>query len=130
MSPLGRRRVARLLCYGSLGAIGLLAAGRLIDAGAAYWWLAAAVTVGTVLLGGPAAWVARQRVPDGRRERFGYVLAAAGMLAIPLLLGVGLVAGASVRLLDAGVLGGVVGLALVLAVERTVVPARLRGAGP
>lgn len=94
------------------------------------WGLAAAWGVGTALVFGPAAWLARDRVPPDRRETLTYVAWGVGILAASVWIGVALAFAPGLFPYGPGFLAGVaVGSLAVLVAERTVVPERLRGAG-
>jgi len=121
-------RLGSALYYGSLGAVALLAGGRLAGREASPWPLVAAFAAGTALVAGPLAWLARDRLPEERRRRFGYVAAGAALFSVPFVLGIGLLSGGLIRFLDAAASGGVIGL-LVAAAGRAVVPDHRRGGG-
>ncbi len=76
---------------------------------------------------GPVAWAARATVPDERRERLGYIVTGLAILAVPFVLGVGLVTGTLLTAFDVATVGGVVGIAAAALLEHTVVPRHLRG---
>lgn len=117
----------RLLLGGALAGMGVLSGGRLLEYDPIPWRWIAAFTVGTALLVGPIRWGIRDRVPERRRERLGYVGAGIALLCVPIVLGTGLVTGSLLLLLDAGAFGGVVGLAVASIAERTAVPERVWG---
>ena len=122
-----RQNRSRLLVGGVLTAMAALSGLRLRGYDPVPWGWIAAFLVGTAVLAGPTAWITRERLPKQRRERLGYVLVVAALLALPVLLGVGLLAGNLLVVLDAAVFGSVLGLAVAQALERAVVPERLRG---
>lgn len=105
----------------------LLSVARLVEYDPVPWGWVGAFAVGTALLAGPVTSAVRDRIPEERRELLGYVAAVVALLCVPVVLGLGLVFGNLLVLLDAGVLGGTVGLAAALLAERTVVPEPLRG---
>ncbi|GAA0510686.1 hypothetical protein [Halorubrum aquaticum] len=124
MSP----RRATLLTYFSVGLLALLSAGRLLEAGDVPWTVLLVVALASALLVGPATWLARDRLPEDRRETLALVGITLAMLALPVWLGVSLAFELPLlRWLDALLVGGTVGTTLVVLAERTVVPERLRG---
>lgn len=124
------RRTGRLLLAGSLALMAVLSGGRLATSDPVPWEWAVSFAVGVFVLAGPVAWAVRDRVPEERRERLGYVATGLALLCFPFVLGLGLVFGNLLVLLDAGTFGGIVGFAVALLVERSVVPERLRGTTP
>ncbi|OYR55476.1 hypothetical protein [Halorubrum halodurans] len=126
MSP----RRATLLTYGSVGLLAALSAARLLEAGGVPWVVLLAVAVASALVVGPAAWLARDRLPEDRRETLGTVGIVLALLAFPVWLGGSLAFGIPLRRwLDVLLVGVAVGTALVVLAEYTVVPERLRGFG-
>ena len=122
-----RLRVARYVVFGG---VLLFAAGQFYAAEPRPWGAAAAWAVGTGLLVGPVAWLARARVPEERRETLTYVAAGAGVLVASVWLGVALAFAPALFPYGPGVWAGVgVGTLLALLAEQTVVPERMRGAG-
>lgn len=120
-------RARRLLLVLCMGAIGLLSAIRLFEYDPVPWEWVAAFAIGTVLLVGPVTWALRDRLADDRRENLAYVAAGVALLCVPAVVGFGLLFGNLLLILDAGVLGGLVGFSIALLAERTIVPERLRG---
>lgn len=110
-----------------LGVVAVLSAGRLAEYDTTPWGWVAAFGVATFLLAGPVAWTARSRLPEERRELLAYVGVGVLLFCVPFVLGLGLVTRALLVVLDTATLGGIVGLAVALLAERTVVPERLRG---
>jgi hypothetical protein len=119
-------RIGRLLLVVALAAMGLSSAARVRMYDPVPWEWLAAFAVGTALVAGPVTWLLRARLSEKRRETLGYVAAGLAILCLPVLLWFGLVFGNLILVMDAAVLGGVVGLAAVAIAERTVVPPRLR----
>lgn len=97
----------------------------LLERGSISWGLIAAFGAVAVILVGPAAWVARDRIPRERRENLGYVLAGLALFSIPLVVGVGLVTGVLGVLYYEGMIGLWIGAVIVTLAEETVVPERL-----
>ena len=126
MSP----RRATLLTYGSVGLLAALSAARLLEAGDVPWSVILVVAVASAVVVGPAAWLARDRLPEDRRETLWIVGIALALLAFPVWLGGSLAFGIPLlRWLDALLVGVAVGTVLVVLAEYTVVPERLRGFG-
>ncbi|WP_254838973.1 hypothetical protein [Natronomonas marina] len=127
MGSSGRPWLGRVLLTASLAATAALSGSRLLGYDPLPWGRVAVFLVGSLLLAGPLAWAVHARLPAARRERLGYVVAGVALLCLPFVLGVGLLSGALLETLDAAVFGGVVGFAVAVALERTVLPDRLRG---
>lgn len=72
-------------------------------------------------------WIVRDRFPEERRENFTYLASGIALLCVPVILGLGLILGNLLIFMDAGVLGGIIGFAVALLVEKTVIPERLQG---
>ncbi|MFC5278845.1 hypothetical protein ACFPM1_08775 [Halorubrum rubrum] len=126
MSP----RRATLLTYGSVGLLAALSAARLLESGSVPWAILAGVAVATAVVLGPVAWLARDRLPEDRRETLWIVGIALALLAFPVWLGGSIAFGLPLlRWLDALLVGVAVGTSLVVLAEYTVVPERLRGFG-
>lgn len=123
LSP--RRR--RLLLAAMLLFIAVQSLGRLAQYDPIPWGSMLVFMVGTILLAGPIAWIARDRIPDDRRERLGYLVAGVALLCLPLIIGFGLIFNNLPLVFDAAAFGSVVGIAVVVLAEQTVVPERLRG---
>ncbi|GAA0719944.1 apolipoprotein N-acyltransferase [Halorubrum trapanicum] len=122
-----RLRVVRYVVFGG---VFLFAAGQFYAAEPRPWGVAAAWAAGTALVFGPIAWLARDRVPEDRRETLTYVAGGVGILVASVWLGVALAFAPALFSYGPGFLAGVaVGTLLALLAERTVVPERLRGAG-
>jgi drug/metabolite transporter (DMT)-like permease len=122
-----RLRVAR---YVAFGGVILLATGQFYAAEPRPWGAAAAWAVGTALVFGPVAWLARARVPEERRETLTYVAAGVGILTASVWLGVSLAFAPALFPYGPGVwAGATLGVLVALLAERTVVPERMRGAG-
>lgn len=124
-----RERVSRIVLAVLLGLFALVRIPALLAYEPVPWAWVAAVAVGTALLAGPVAWAARQHLSAERRGVLALVAVGVAMLSVPIVVGFGLVFGNLLLVLDAGVVGGVVGLAAAVLAERTVVPERLRGTG-
>lgn len=108
--------------------IGLLSANRIAAGETIPWTSIAVVTLGTFTLVGPAAWIARDRLPESRRERLGLVAAGAVLLGLPVAIGLVLVFEIPVVVsFDAAVVGIVAGTLLAWIGEWTIVPERMRG---
>ncbi|TKX69429.1 hypothetical protein [Halorubrum sp. SP9] len=126
-TPARRRRIVQLLVT---GAVCVFAAGQFRAADPRPWGAAAAWAVGTALLVGPAAWLARDRLPPDRYETLASVAAGAAVLVAIVWLGVALAFAPSLFPYGPGFAAGVAsGVLLALLAERTVVPERMRGAG-
>ena len=122
-----RLRVAR---YAVFVGVGLFALGQFYAAEPRPWGIAAGWAVGTAVVLGPAAWLARDRVPSDRRETLTYVAWGVGILAASVWLGVSLAFAQALFPYGPGFVAGVaLGTAVVLAAEQTVVPDRMRSAG-
>ncbi|WP_255190919.1 hypothetical protein [Natronobeatus ordinarius] len=125
MNDFESRRFRQLVLVGSLGAIALVTGARIGEYESSPWGWVVAFAIGAAVMFGPVAWVVRDRIPDERRERLSYVVSGVVLLCVPIFLGLGLVVGGLLFFLDVVVLGSIVGLAVVSAVERTAVPERL-----
>ena len=126
MSP----RRATLLTYGSVGLLAALSAARRREAGDVPWSGILVVAGASAVVVSPAAWLARDRLPEDRRETLWIVGIALALLAFPVWLGGSLAFGIPLlRWLDALLVGVAVGTVLVVLAEYTVVPERLRGFG-
>ncbi|ACM56241.1 hypothetical protein [Halorubrum lacusprofundi] len=122
-----RQRVGQ---YVALGAVCAYAAVQFYGADPRPWGLAAGWAAATAVILGPAAWVARDRLPPDRLETLTYVAFGAAILAIPVGLGAALAFEVPFFPYGPGFLVGVaLGTLVVFLAERTVVPERLRGAG-
>jgi hypothetical protein len=82
-----RQRVGQ---YVALGAVCAYAAVQFYGADPRPWGLAAGWAAATAVILGPAAWVARDRLPPDRLETLTYVAFGAAILAIPVGLGAAL----------------------------------------
>ena len=126
-TPSRRHRLGSYVVLGWLCVFGLV---QFAAADPRPWGVAAGWATATALVFGPAAWLARDRIPPERRETLGYVAAGAGVLVASVWLGVALAFAPELFPYGPGFLAGVaLGTLLVLLAERTVVPERLRGAG-
>lgn len=114
----------------SMSGIAFLAAVRVASVDPSPWRSVAITAVASGLLFGPFVWVVRDRLSENRRERLGLVMAGIVLLCIPLVLGVGLISGGLLFVLDVSVLGGICGFAVARILERTVVPEHLRETAP
>ncbi|WP_434522622.1 hypothetical protein [Halorubrum sp. AS12] len=122
-----RLRVVRYVVFGG---VFLFAAAQFYATEPRPWGVAAAWAAGTALVFGPIAWLARDRVPEDRRETLTYLAAGAAILLASVWLGVALAFAPALFPYGPGFLAGVaVGILVALLAERTVVPERLRGAG-
>ena len=120
-------RRATLLTYAFLGLFVLLSVGRIVVSDSPPWEVIVGSAVVTTLGAGPIAWLARDRIPAKRREMLKRVLAAVGLLAFTLFLGISLAYGPPFLLMgDAVTVGVVCGGAVALLTERTVIPERYR----
>ncbi|WP_128904230.1 hypothetical protein [Halorubrum amylolyticum] len=120
----------RVVRYIVLAGFCLFAAGQFYAAEPRPWGIAAAWAVGTALVFGPIAWLARDRIPSDRRETLTYVAAGAGILLASVWLGVSLAFAPALFPYGPGFMAGVtLGVLVALLAERTVVPDRMRGAG-
>lgn len=117
---------SRLVVFVTLAGMALLSAGRVLQYDPVPWEWVAAFAVATLLLAGPVSWLLRDRVTGKRRTQLGYVAGGIAVLLVPLVLGLGLLFGNLLLVMDTGVLGGVLGLTLAGLAERTVVPDRYR----
>jgi len=126
-APSRRQRLAN---YVALAAVCALAALQFYGADPRPWGLAAGWTAGTVIVFGPIAWVARDRLSPDRYETVTYVAAGGAILLAVVWLGVALAFAPRLFPYGSGFLAGVALGTLVVAVaERTVVPERLHGIG-
>ena len=122
-----RLRVAR---YVVIAGVCLFAAGQFYAAEPRPWGVAAAWAVGTALAFGPIAWLARDRVPEDRRETLTYVAGGAVILVASVWLGVALAFAPALFPYGPGVWAGVaLGALVVVIAERTVLPERYRSRG-
>ena len=117
----------QLVLFLSLALIALLTSVRVVEYDPVPWGWVAASAVGTAILVGPIMWIARDRLPMERRVHLGYVVGGIVLLCVPILLGFGLISGNLLLVMDVGALGGIIGFAVALLVEKTVVPERLQG---
>ena len=130
MSPDKPSRRQRLGSYVAIGLFCVFGVVQFAAADPRPWGVAAGWAVATVIVFGPLAWLARDRLPPDRRETLTYVAFGGGILLASLLLGISLAFEPALFPYGPGVLVGVaLGTLLVLLAERTVVPERLRGAG-
>ncbi|ELZ21232.1 hypothetical protein C476_08683 [Natrinema limicola JCM 13563] len=111
----------------SLGVIALVTTARVLEYEPRSLGWVTGFAIGTAIVFGPITWAIRDRIPDERRERLSYVAAGVALFCVPLVLGVGLIVGRVLFFLDVAVLGSIIGFAVAVLVERTVVPERLRG---
>ena len=111
----------------SLAAIALLSSARVVEYDPVPWEWVAASAIGTVILVGPIMWIIRDRLPEERRENLTYLASGIALLCVPILLGFGLISGNLLLVMDTGTLGGIIGFAVALLVEKTVIPERLQG---
>ncbi len=126
-APSGRQRLASCLAFGLLC---LFAVVQFAATDPRPWGVAAGWATAAVIVFGPIAWLARDRVPPDRRQTLTYVAFGSGILLASLLLGLSLAFEPVLFPYGPGFLVGVaLGTLLVLLAERTVVPERLRGAG-
>lgn len=116
-----------LILFLSLAAIALLSSVRVVGYDPIPWGWVAASAVGTAILVGPIMWTVRGRLPMDRRVYLGYVAGGIALLCGPVLLGLGLIRGNLLLVMDAGALGGIIGFAVALLVEKAVIPERLQG---
>jgi len=105
----------------------VLSAGRLVTSGPVPWLQIGTVAVGTFLLIGPAMWAIRDRLPAGQRENLSYLAAGLALLCLPFLIGLSLLTGNLMALLDIGSFGGIMGFAAAVLIERTIIPEHLHG---
>jgi hypothetical protein len=105
------------LLAGSFALVGFLAAGSLIGESLWLWAVAGVVALAVVCLTAVARRV-RKRLPRERRERLAYGSAVLALLAAPFAIA-GMLLSETIQLLDAIALGGVVGLTVVVAVDRS-----------
>ncbi|PAU84021.1 hypothetical protein CK500_06190 [Halorubrum salipaludis] len=128
--PSTSSRRQRVVQYVALGGVSVFAAVQFYGADPRPWLTAAAWAVGTALVFGPAAWLARDRLSPDRYETLTYVAAGGGILLASVWLGVALAFAPALFPYGPGFLAGVaLGTLAVSLAERTVVPERLRGAG-
>lgn len=120
------RRGARLLLFGSLAMMALMSGGQVLTSDPVPWGWIGTFGVGTFLLVGPVMWALRGCFSEAQRERLGYVVGGIILLCFPVVIGLGLIFGNLLIALNAGVFGGLVGFAVALLAERSVVPERLR----
>lgn len=104
----------------SLTGIGLLSAVRIIEYNPIPWEWVVAFALGTLILVGPVQWTLRSRLSAKRRENLTYVVGGIALLCVPIVLGLGLVFGNLLLVMDAGVLGGVTGLGVTLVINKLV----------
>ena len=124
------RRQRQLILVVILSLTAVLSGVRLIEYGTSAWrWVPVYAVVGFVLVG-PLAWLIRDRVPPARRETLTYVVAGVAFLAFVVLFGIWLAFEVALPYFDAVVVGGIVGTAVVMVLERTVVPERLTAPAP
>jgi len=122
--PARRRRIAR---YVALGGICAFAAVQFHGADPRPWRAAAGWAAATAVVLGPVAWVARDRVPEERRETLAYVAAGAAILVASVWLGVALAFLPGLFPYGPGFLAGVaLGALAVFLAEHTVLPDRYR----
>jgi len=120
-------RLRQLARIGLLGLIALFTGTRVISYESSPWGWVAIFAVVTVLIFGPITWLIRDRVSKAQRERLSYVVTGIVLLCVPLVIGLGFVVDGLLFFIDVGVLGSVIGLAVTVLVERTVVPERFGG---
>ena len=121
-----RQRAGRYVMFGSLC---VFAAIQFFSTDPPSWGVTAGWEAGTALIFGPGAWVARDRVPEERRETLAYVAGGGVILLASVWLGIALAFVPELFPYGPGVHAGVaLGILVVLLAERTVVPERLRGA--
>lgn len=84
-------------------------------------------SIGTFLLVGPVAWVLRRRIGETHRTHLGYAVTVVVMLLVPFVLGIGLLLGDLLVVLDVLVIGCIAGVVAAGFLEGTVVPPELRG---
>jgi len=120
----------RAVQYVVIAGVCLFAAGQFYAAEPRPWGVAAGWAVGTALAFGPIAWLARDRVPQGRRETLTYVVAGAAILIGSVWLGVALAFASALFPYGPGVwAGAALGVVVVGLIERTVLPERYRSRG-
>lgn len=111
----------------SLAVIALLSAVRVVEYDPIPWGWVVAFAIGTAILVGPVMWAVRDRLSEERRENLGYGAGGIALLCVPVVLGLGLIFGNLLLFMDAGALGGIIGFAVALLVEKMAVPERLQG---
>lgn len=121
---LWQRPSSRTLVLLGLAIPVLLSAGRIVRHGSIPWGWIGVATTGTFVLVGPVTWLARDRLSSDRRTLLGRVGFGVGFLLLALLV---LSPVSSTPVADAVVLGVVAGVTLVVLLEETVLPDRLRG---
>lgn len=116
-----------LILFLSLAVIALFSAVRVVEYDPIPWGWIVAFAIGTAILVGPVMWTVRDRLSEERRENLGYGAGGIALLCVPVVLGLGLIFGNLLLFMDAGALGGIIGFAVALLVEKMVVPERLQG---
>lgn len=123
-------RLRHLVVFGSLGGIGLLTGLRVLDYDPSPWGWVVVFSGGAFVLVGPVSWLVRDRVPEERRERMGYIVTGIVLLCLPLALGIGLLTGGLLFFLDVVVLGTIIGFFMASLVERIMIPERVQRPSP
>lgn len=118
--------VHRLVYAGTIAWIAILGGTQAAGHDPILWEWIATFALGTFVLVGPATWAVRDQYSAERRTTLAYLFAGIALLCAPIAIGFALLFGGLTILLDAGVLGGAVGLALAFVVEHTILPERLR----
>jgi len=123
-TPSRRQRVAQ---YAIVGSLCLFAAAQFLGTEPRPWGVTAGWAVATAVVFGPVTWIARDRVPEERREMLRYVAGGGAILLASVWLGVALAF--APRLFPSGpgfLAGGGLGALVAFLVERTVLPKRYR----
>ena len=122
-------RLRQFLLVALIGVVPLVSLLALTARGHVPWGSLAGVCVVTAVLVGPAVWVVRDRVSEQRREHLTLVAFGGAMVLLPVALGLSLAFGvpAFIPSFDVLIVGSFAGCLIVLIVEETLLPDRLRG---
>lgn len=129
MNALRSAKVQYLVFAGAMGLMAVIIGARLLEYESNPWAWVAVFALGVFVLAGPCTWVVRDRLSADRRDSLTGVATIVGFVCLSLVVAVLLLTGDLLFYLDTLAFGAIVGYALAVLGEQTVLPERLRRVG-